>query len=67
VEVMIWFLAYLVLILAMARLRDHLDASRTTKRRRTTRARNGGVSRRRQIALRPARNRGRAGAERRLQ
>jgi hypothetical protein len=65
VEVMIWFLVYLVLMLAMSRWRDHLDAARSQTRRRAKKARNGGVLRRQQVALRPGRDQGRPDAEHR--
>jgi hypothetical protein len=65
VEVVIWFVFYLVLILAMSMWRDHLDAAPTRTRRRSKKARDRGMSRRQQIALRPARARGRPDAEHR--
>ena len=46
-EMLIWFLVYVVLILAMARWRDHLDAVGSKKQRPTSRASASRVSRRR--------------------
>jgi hypothetical protein len=54
-QMMIWFLVYLLLILALARWRDHHDAARTKKHRRDHAARGRGLSRRRQMVLRSVR------------
>ena len=51
--VMLWFVVYLLLILALASWRAHHDAARTKKRRRTDEARAGGL--RHQVGLRPVR------------
>ena len=53
-EVMIWFLVYLLLILALARWRDHHDAARSKKRRPTNGAQAGGESSRQPIRRRSA-------------
>jgi len=54
-QVVILFIVYLSLILALALWREHHDASRSNKHRRTNGARGGGTSRRPHLALRTAR------------
>ena len=55
-QVMLWFLVYLLLIVALARWRDHLDAKRTPKRRRADGARDADAARRARVALRSLRD-----------
>jgi hypothetical protein len=54
-QVVILFIFYLSLILALAVWREHHDTARTSKRQRVDGARGGGVSRSPHIALRKVR------------
>ena len=55
-QVMLWFLVYLLLIVALARWRDHLDVRGTTKRRRADGARAGDATRRAGLGARSLRD-----------
>jgi hypothetical protein len=55
-QVMLWVLVYLLLIMALARWRDHLDAKKTPKRRRADLARDGAATRRAWFGLRSVRD-----------
>jgi hypothetical protein len=52
-QVVIWFLVYLLLIVALTRWRDHLDAARSKKHRRTNGTRSRGGSRRHGVMREP--------------
>jgi hypothetical protein len=54
-QVMIWFLVYLLLILALTYWRDRHDVTRTKKHRRTDGTRVSGASRRQKVMRRSVR------------
>ena len=55
-QVMIWFLVYVLLIVALAVWRDHHDRGRARRRRRTNGARDGGADGRRRVTTNAVRH-----------